>query len=40
MKFNGPVGRTITDNIWFTPMTNNGNQIHFNADYVWKGLPR
>jgi len=36
MKFEGKVGRTITDadNIWFTLMTNNNNQIHFNADYA------
>ena len=36
MKFKGAVGRTVTDadNIWFTLMTNNNNQIHFNADYA------
>ena len=30
------LGRTITeaDNIWFTLLTNNTNQIHFNADYA------
>ena len=29
------LGRTITeaDNTWFTLLTNNTNQIHFNADY-------
>ncbi len=29
-------GRTITetDNIWFTLLTNNTQQIHFNADYA------
>ncbi|MDG7007878.1 MAG: MaoC family dehydratase [Nitrososphaerota archaeon] len=38
MKFKGAVGRTVTDtdNIWFTLMTNNNNQIHFNADYAQK----
>ncbi|TDD27896.1 MaoC family dehydratase [Kribbella turkmenica] len=31
-----PVGRTITetDNTWFTLLTNNTNQIHFNEDYA------
>ena len=31
-----PLGRTITeaDNIWFTLLTCNTNQIHFNADYA------
>jgi len=30
------IGRTITqaDNIWFTLLTNNTNQIHFNQDYA------
>jgi len=30
------VGRTITDadNMWFTLITNNSNQIHFNAEYA------
>lgn len=30
------LGRTVTenDNIWFTLLTNNTNQIHFNADYA------
>jgi itaconyl-CoA hydratase len=30
------IGRTITDadNIWFTLITNNSNQIHFNAEYA------
>ena len=30
------LGRTITDvdNIWFTCITNNTNQIHFNSDYA------
>lgn len=33
-----PLGRTITeaDNIWFTAITHNTNQIHFNADYAAK----
>lgn len=40
MKFKGSVGRTVTDadNIWFTLMTNNNNQIHFNADYTQKNF--
>lgn len=31
-----PVGRTITetDNVWFTLLTNNTHQLHFNADYA------
>jgi acyl dehydratase len=31
-----PLGRTIseTDNTWFTLLTNNSHQIHFNADYA------
>ena len=31
----GRVGRTVTenDNIWFTLLTNNTNQIHFNNEY-------
>lgn len=31
-----PLGRTITetDNIWFTLLTNNTHQVHFNADYA------
>ncbi len=35
------VGRTLTDtdNIWFSLLTNNSNQIHFNADYVQKSYP-
>ena len=34
--FRHPVGRTITetDNIWFTCLTMNTNQIHFNAHYA------
>lgn len=41
MKLKGSVGRTVTDadNIWFTLMTNNNNQIHFNQDYVKKYFP-
>ncbi len=40
-KFKGKVGRTVTDadNIWFTLLTNNSNQIHFNADYAKKNFP-
>jgi len=31
-----PVGRTVSeaDNAWFTLLTNNGNQMYFNADYA------
>ncbi len=34
------VGRTLTeaDNIWFTLLTNNPNQIHFNAEYAPDGV--
>lgn len=41
MRIKGRVGRTVTDadNIWFTLMTNNSNQIHFNADYARKSFP-
>jgi acyl dehydratase len=41
MRFKGSVGRTITDadNIWFSLMTNNSNQIHFNEDYAKKNFP-
>lgn len=30
------LGRTVTDsdNIWFTLITNNSNQIHFNEEYA------
>jgi acyl dehydratase len=30
------IGRTVTqnDNIWFTLLTNNTNQIHFNSHYA------
>ena len=40
-KFKSKVGRTITeaDNIWFTLLTNNSNQIHFNKDYTEKFFP-
>ena len=31
-----PLGRTVTeaDNVWFTMLTMNTNQIHFNHDYA------
>lgn len=34
-------GRTVTDsgNIWFSLITNNPNQIHFNMDYTRKFYP-
>ena len=36
MKVHSSVGRTITetDNVWFTLLTGNSNQIHFNEDYT------
>jgi acyl dehydratase len=35
-RYRHPLGRTITetDNIWFTLLTNNTHQVHFNADYA------
>lgn len=40
-KFLSKIGRTITDtdNTWFTLLTNNSNQIHFNKDYAQKAFP-
>ncbi|QXJ33840.1 MaoC family dehydratase [Saccharolobus shibatae] len=40
-RFKSRVGRTVTetDNIWFTLLTNNSNQIHFNKDYTEKYFP-
>ncbi|QIW22883.1 MaoC family dehydratase [Sulfolobus sp. S-194] len=37
-RFKSKIGRTLTDvdNIWFTLLTNNSNQIHFNKDYTEK----
>lgn len=34
--YKGRIGRTITqaDNIWFTLLTNNTNQLHFNEHYA------
>ena len=34
--YRSAIGRTITeaDNIWFTLLTNNDNQIHFNSEYA------
>lgn len=36
--YRSPIGRTVSeaDNTWFTLITNNPNQIHFNADYAAK----
>lgn len=41
MRFRSRAGRTVTDadNIWFTLITNNTNQIHFNKDYAEKFFP-
>ncbi|MBP1357971.1 MAG: MaoC family dehydratase [Sulfolobus sp.] len=41
MRFKSRVGRTIldTDNVWFTLLTNNNNEIHFNVDYTQKNFP-
>src|SRR5207247_2297816 len=35
------VGRTVTetDNVWFTLLTGNANQIHFNEDYTRRTFP-
>src|SRR3989449_1053596 len=35
------VGRPVTetDNVWFTLLTGNGNQIHFNEDYTRRTFP-
>src|SRR3989442_756996 len=35
------VGRTVRerDNVWFTLLTGNGNQIHFNEDYPRRTFP-
>ncbi|BBD73618.1 MaoC family dehydratase [Sulfodiicoccus acidiphilus] len=40
-KFRSKVGRTLldVDNVWFTLLTNNNNQIHFNQDYTSKNFP-
>jgi len=32
--FRSRIGRTITDNIWFTAITMNTNQVHFNAEFA------
>lgn len=34
--FQSPIGRTITeaDNVWFTLLTLNNNQLHFNSHYA------
>lgn len=41
LKVQSRMGRTITetDNIWFTLLTGNTNQIHFNEDYTRKNFP-
>lgn len=33
-------GRTVdgTDNAWFTLLTNNNNELHYNSDYAAKGI--
>lgn len=40
-KYRSRNGRTLTDNdnIWFSLITNNSNQIHFNSDYTGKFYP-
>jgi itaconyl-CoA hydratase len=37
-RYRHPNGRTLTetDNTWFTLLTNNTHQIHYNADYAAK----
>lgn len=39
-KYRSQIGRTVTefDNILFTLLTNNTNQIHFNADFTRRNL--
>jgi itaconyl-CoA hydratase len=34
--YRAPQGRTVTqsDNVWFTLLTNNNNQVHFNQEYA------
>ena len=41
-KFRHRLGRTLTDadNIWFSLLTCNTNQIHFNQDYVARNFSR
>ncbi len=41
MTVRSRTGRTVTDtdNIWFTLLTGNTNQIHFNQDYTRKTFP-
>src|SRR5438876_5694527 len=40
-EVHGRVGRTVTetDNVWFTLLTGNTNQIHFNEDYTRRTFP-
>ncbi|PSN99569.1 dehydratase [Candidatus Marsarchaeota G2 archaeon ECH_B_SAG-F08] len=40
-KIRPKVGRTVTetDCIWFSLLTNNANQVHFNAHYIEKSFP-
>src|SRR5213078_1197825 len=40
-EIHGKVGRTVTetDNVWFTLLTGNTNQIHFNEDYTRRTFP-
>ena len=40
-EVHGKVGRTVTetDNVWFTLLTGNTNQIHFNEDYTRRTFP-
>jgi itaconyl-CoA hydratase len=35
-SYRSQIGRTVldTDNVWFTGITHNTNQIHFNADFA------
>jgi acyl dehydratase len=35
-RYVSAIGRTIldADNVWFSALTHNGNQIHFNAEYA------
>ena len=41
VRFRSKTGRTVTetDNVWFTLLTGNSNQIHFNEDYTRRVFP-
>ncbi len=41
LRLRSKTGRTVTetDNVWFTLLTGNSNQIHFNEDYTRRIFP-